>query len=77
MCHGFLLIALLAAPCPPSSSCSLKDFFPSMDIKPNITCCNSRCIKAQEVYQVRREATGQGAGGREIDVACACVQDLF
>lgn len=31
---------------------SLKDFFPTMDIKPNTACCNSRCVKAQEVYQV-------------------------
>lgn len=31
---------------------SLKDFFPTMDIKPNTACCNSRCVKAQEAYQV-------------------------
>jgi hypothetical protein len=41
---------------------SLKDFFPTMDIKPNTACCNSRCVKAQEVYQV-----GQGFGFRASD----------
>jgi hypothetical protein len=32
---------------------SLKDFFPSMDIKPNTACCNNRCLDAQQAYQVR------------------------
>lgn len=30
---------------------SLKDFFPSMDIKPNTACCNNRCLDAQQAYQ--------------------------
>lgn len=31
---------------------SLKDFFPTMDIKPNTACSNSRCLEAQQAYQV-------------------------
>jgi hypothetical protein len=34
-----------------------------MDIKPNTACCNPRCVKAQEVYQVRRGAGPPGGGG--------------
>jgi hypothetical protein len=31
---------------------SLKDFFPTMDIKPNTACCNGLCLDAQQAYQV-------------------------
>jgi hypothetical protein len=31
---------------------SLKDFFPTMDIKPNTGCCNNRCLEAQQAHQV-------------------------
>jgi hypothetical protein len=31
---------------------SLKDFLPTMDIKPNTGCCNNRCLEAQQAYQV-------------------------
>eukprot|EP00798_Chlamydomonas_sp_ICE-L_P018938 gene18938-25505_t len=30
---------------------SLKDFFPTMDIKPNATCVNPKCMEAQEAYR--------------------------
>ncbi|KAF6257997.1 hypothetical protein COO60DRAFT_1270985 [Scenedesmus sp. NREL 46B-D3] len=30
---------------------SLKDFFPTMDIKPNTACGNSRCLDAQQAHQ--------------------------
>lgn len=33
---------------------SLKDHFPTMDIKPSSGCVNKRCLAAQEAYQVRR-----------------------
>jgi len=33
-----------------------------MDIKPNTACCNSRCVKAQEAYQVGVEG-GWAVGG--------------
>jgi ubiquitin-like modifier-activating enzyme 5 len=32
---------------------SLKDFFPSMDIKPSAGCVNPRCLEAQRAYQVK------------------------
>jgi len=31
---------------------SLKDFFPTMEIKPNTGCCNNLCVKEQETYQI-------------------------
>jgi hypothetical protein len=30
----------------------LKDFFPTIDIKPNTGCCNNRCLEAQHLHQV-------------------------
>jgi ubiquitin-like modifier-activating enzyme 5 len=41
---------------------SLKDFFPTMDIKPNTGCCNNRCLEAQQAHQVSGLQVG----------SCAC-----
>jgi ubiquitin-like modifier-activating enzyme 5 len=49
---------------------SLKDFFPTMDIKPNTACCNSRCLDAQQAYQVG----GQQVGVLAAMLALACCQ---
>ena len=45
---------------------SLKDFFPTMEIKPNTGCCNNLCVKEQETYQVGRvSALVWDVGARE------------
>jgi hypothetical protein len=46
---------------------SLADFFPTMAIKPNTACVNSRCVAAQQAHQVR--AAGSGRGCARL---CAC-----
>ena len=41
------------APCRYLGYNSLKDFFPTMEIKPNVSCCNPLCISAQHAHQQR------------------------
>lgn len=57
---------------------SLKDFFPTMDIKPNPGCANSLCRKMQQAYQQhqaspaeqqRRQAAEQAAASQQEEAA--------
>jgi len=33
---------------------ALQNYFPTYTLKPNLTCANKRCVKAQELYQKRK-----------------------
>ena len=46
-------VRLTNAPCRYLGYNSLKDFFPTMEIKPNVSCCNPLCISAQHAHQQR------------------------
>lgn len=57
---------------------SLKDFFPTMDIKPNPGCANSLCCKLQQAYrqhqaspeaQQQRQAAQQAAALQQEEAA--------
>ncbi|KAL0026571.1 hypothetical protein WJX77_007264 [Trebouxia sp. C0004] len=57
---------------------SLKDFFPTMDIKPNPGCVNGLCCKMQQAYQQQqatpaaqqqRQAAAQAAASQEEEAA--------
>ena len=53
---------------------SLKDFFPTMDIKPNPGCANPACVQLQAAYQARYsspEAVAQRKAARQAAEAAA------
>eukprot|EP00879_Flechtneria_rotunda_P032009 GHRR01035153.1.p1 GENE.GHRR01035153.1~~GHRR01035153.1.p1 ORF type:complete len:324 (+),score=130.99 GHRR01035153.1:604-1575(+) len=56
---------------------SLKDFFPTMDIKPNTTCSNSLCVQAQQEYQERiNSPEAHAAAAAAADVAAAAAKHV-
>ena len=52
---------------------SLKDFFPTMDIKPNPGCANSLCRKMQQAYQ-QHQASPAGQQQRQAAEQAAALQ---
>lgn len=60
---------------------SLKDFFPTMDIKPSASCVNPRCLEAQRLHQVgaraRVCALREGAALRALARAPICSRPLW
>ena len=53
---------------------SLKDFFPTMDIKPNPGCANSACRKMQQAYQ-QQQASPAAQQQRLAALQAAQLQD--
>ena len=53
---------------------SLKDFFPTMDIKPNPGCVNSACRKMQQTYQ-QQQASPAAQQQRQAAAQAAQQQD--
>jgi ubiquitin-like modifier-activating enzyme 5 len=51
---------------------SLKDFFPSMDIKPNPACTNGRCLDAQQAYQVGCNYNDGMVAVGHVSAVCSC-----
>jgi len=43
---------------------ALKDFFPTMEIKPNVTCSNSHCVALQGVVMLRKQTPEAVAAAR-------------
>ena len=49
----------------------MKDFFPTLDMKPNPNCDNKWCVKRQADYQVSRHPHRLEAAAATIS-ACSC-----
>ncbi len=50
---------------------ALKDFFPTMEIKPNVSCVNKHCIELQKEAETRRNSPEALAAAREAAEAAA------
>ncbi|KAF8055986.1 ubiquitin-like modifier-activating enzyme 5 [Scenedesmus sp. PABB004] len=50
---------------------SLADFFPSMAIKPNVSCANARCVDAQAAHQARINSPEARAAAEAAAAAAA------
>lgn len=53
---------------------SLKDFFPTMDIKPNPGCVNGLCCKMQQAYQ-QQQATPAAQQQKQAAAQAAALQE--
>ena len=48
---------------------ALKDYFPTMDIRPNPSCINGLCVEAQRKAETRRNSPEAVAARREAEAA--------